>query len=82
MRTFLGTYILLGILVFLTSCNNSNNSEKKDKPTTKQEKNDSVAIKKSKADSIAQNKKTEEINYSQIGFKLMKSESIGAIRLD
>ena len=75
-------FALLGILSFLVSCNNSNNSEKKDKPTIKQEKIDSSAIKKSKADSISKSHKEEEINYSQIGFKLMKRESLGALRLD
>ncbi|NVO02939.1 MAG: hypothetical protein HXX09_09605 [Bacteroidetes bacterium] len=82
MRPFLGTFILLGILSFLISCNNGNNSEKKDKSTTKQEKIDSSAIKKSKADSISKAKKEKKVNYNQIGFKLMKSESLSGLRLD
>ena len=64
------------------SCNNTSNSEKKDKPTTKQEKKDSSATKKNKKDSIAEKKNSEEINYAQIGFKLMKKESLGSLRLD
>jgi hypothetical protein len=81
MKKIKNVFAIFGILVFVISCN-TNTTEKKDKPTTKQEKIDSSAIKKIKTDSIAKSKNTEEINYSQLGFKLMKRESLGALRLD